>query len=90
VQKLLERLQAKGFVAAGPPGEVRTFAAAVSREELVGRRLRDVADRLCEGSLTALVSNLVRSEPLSRKELRELSDLLDQLKKQSRSKDPRR
>jgi predicted transcriptional regulator len=90
VQKLLERLRAKGYVAEQPGHAERTFAAAVSREELVGRRLREVADQLCEGSVTALLSNLVRAERLSPRELRELSDLLEALKKQPKTKDQRR
>jgi len=90
VQKLLERLHAKGYVTQQTGQPQRTFAAAVTREELVGRRLRDVADRLCEGSLTALLTNLVRAESLSRRELQELSDLLDELKKQPRAKGSQR
>src|SRR5262245_7903080 len=56
VQKLLERLRAKGDVVELPGHAERTFAATVSREALVGRRLRDVADQLCEGSLTAMLT----------------------------------
>jgi predicted transcriptional regulator len=90
VQKLLERLQSKGYVAEGPAGEVRTFVAAVSREELVSRRVRAVAEKLCEGSLTALFTNLVRAQPLSPREVREFSALLDELKKPPRTTDKRR
>jgi predicted transcriptional regulator len=82
VQKLLERLHAKGFVAPQPGAGPRTFAAAVSRDELISRRLLDVADELCDGSLTPLLSNLVRARPLSKQQVQELRDLLDQLQRQ--------
>src|SRR5215831_2533830 len=55
VQKLLERLQAKGHVVCQAESPARTFAATVSRDELISRRLRDVADKLCDGSVTPLL-----------------------------------
>src|SRR4051812_11715481 len=53
VQKLLDRLAGKGYVArdANAAGPAHRFRATVARDELVARRLRTVADRLCGGSL---------------------------------------
>jgi predicted transcriptional regulator len=79
VQKLLERLEAKGCVRRAPTPGVLMFAAAVSREELISRRLRDVADALCGGSLTPLLMNLVRAKPLTPGELDELRSLVADL-----------
>jgi predicted transcriptional regulator len=81
VQKLLERLAAKGHVAQEPGEAVRVFRAAVSRDDLISRRLLDVAEKLCEGSLTPLLTNLVRAKPLSARQLRELRDLLEELER---------
>jgi BlaI family penicillinase repressor len=86
VQKLLERLQAKGFVRRGRSGGVLTFRATVDRDDLIHRRLRDVADKLCEGSLTPLLLNLVRAEALTEQELDELRALVQQLNRQARRK----
>jgi len=72
VQKLLERLQERELVVQGGTPRLRTFTAAVGRDELVGMQLRGVADRLCEGSLSPLLMNLVSSRPLSEAELDEL------------------
>ena len=83
VQKLLERLEAKGHVARSP-GEVLTFTATLGREQLISRRLRDVADKLCGGSLTPLLMNLVRSQPLTPGELQELQDLVKDLSRPGR------
>jgi predicted transcriptional regulator len=79
VQKLLERLEAKGCVTRRD-GETVTFAAAVARDELISRRLREVADKLCGGSLTPLLMNLMRSQPLSDREIDELQALVERLK----------
>jgi BlaI family penicillinase repressor len=86
VQKLLERLEGKGYVARGA-GEGRvTFTATLDREQLISRRLLDVADKLCGGSLTPLLMNLVRAKPLTPRELQELQILLHELNKPSRSR----
>jgi predicted transcriptional regulator len=77
VQKLLERLERKGFVQRTDSAAVRTFAALVSRDELIRQRLLDVA-KLCGGSLTPLLMNLVRTRPLTPQELDELRELVRQ------------
>ncbi|MGL4550874.1 MAG: BlaI/MecI/CopY family transcriptional regulator [Gemmataceae bacterium] len=72
VQKLLERLEERGLVARGGTPQLRTFTAAVGKDDFIRLRLLDVADKLCEGSLTPLLMNLVQSRPLSDAELAEL------------------
>src|SRR3954452_16080355 len=79
VQKLLDRLEAKGFVARDRSGAVHVFRAAVGRDELIGRRLRAVADTLCGGSLTPLLTHLVRGRRLSDQERQALRTLVEQL-----------
>jgi BlaI family transcriptional regulator, penicillinase repressor len=85
VQKLLERLEGKGYVASDRGQSVVTFAATVGREELISRRLLDVADKLCGGSLTPLLMNLVRAKPLSNRELQELQAALDELSRPAKT-----
>jgi predicted transcriptional regulator len=86
VQKLLERLESKGHVSSDRSQNVVTFAATVGREELISRRLLDVADKLCGGSLTPLLMNLVRAKPLTSRELQELQAALDELSRQGKPK----
>jgi predicted transcriptional regulator len=77
VQKLLDRLEAKGFVSRDRGSGVHVFRASVARDELIRRRLRAVADTLCGGSLTPLLTNLVRGERLSAREREELRALIE-------------
>ncbi len=79
VQKLLERLERKGFVRRDRSGPAHVFSAAIGREELLGRRLQDMAEKLCGGSLTPLLTHLVRTRRLSEQERRELRDLIDEM-----------
>jgi BlaI family transcriptional regulator, penicillinase repressor len=84
VQKLLERLEAKGFVGRDRTESVHVFRALVDRHELIGRRLRAVADSLCGGSLTPLLTHLVEGRGLSAQEQRELRVLIDKLDRRRR------
>jgi BlaI family penicillinase repressor len=79
VQKLLERLEAKGCVSRDRASWAHVFQATIDRDELIGRRLQAVAEKLCGGSLTPLLTNLVRSKRLTPKERREIRRLMDEL-----------
>jgi predicted transcriptional regulator len=87
VQKLLERLEGKHLVRhTRCPDGVLNFTATVAREDFISRRLLDMADRLCGGSLTPLLMNLIRAKPLKAQEFQELQRLVKELGQQSRRK----
>jgi predicted transcriptional regulator len=86
VQKLLERLEDKDWVVRDRSGSVQTFQAAADRDNLIGRRLRGIAEELCEGSLTPLLSHLVKNDRLSSADRRVLRDLIDRLDEPSKRK----
>jgi BlaI family penicillinase repressor len=84
VQKLLERLEGKECVTCARGGAVNVFAASIDREELVGRRLQALAEELCGGSMTPLLTHLVQNRKLSARERAALRDMIDQLDAASR------
>ena len=90
VQKLLERLEAKGCVRRDRNTAAHTFAAAVGRDELIGRRLQAVAEQMCGGSLTPLLTHLVRARRLNARERQELRSLIDELDQENRTRRDRR
>ncbi len=77
VQKLLDRLESKQCVQRDRTSNVHVFSAAIGRDELVGRRLQAVAEELCEGSWTPLLTNLVQKTKLSEKDRNMLRQLID-------------
>ena len=83
VQKLLERLESKSFVRHRRQNRVNVYSAAVDRSGLIDDRLRETADRLCNGSLAPLLTHLVDSAELSVDELTRLRDLLDRLEREA-------
>ena len=91
VQKLLERLEAKGFVAAKNRGlGVLTFTVSVDRDELISRKLQEMAAKLCGGSMTPLLMNLVRAQPLTDHQLDELRLFVEDLRRRAKRKGERR
>jgi predicted transcriptional regulator len=90
VQKLLDRLEAKGFIARLRSGTAHSFETTIDREELIGRKLEDMAEKLCGGSLTPLLTHLVRARRLSSRERQELRHLIDELDDKRRTRGPRR
>ena len=77
VQKLLDRLESKECIARNRTSNIHVFSPRIGRDELVGRRLQAVAEKLCEGSWTPLLTNLVQMKKLSEKDRQMLRQLID-------------
>jgi BlaI family penicillinase repressor len=90
VQTLLERLEEDGHVRRDRSGAAHVFTAAVNRDELIGQRLEAVAQQLCDGSLTPLLTHLVRNRKLTARQRRELRSLIDELEEKRSSKNDNR
>lgn len=86
VQKLLERLEAKGCVRRNRGLWPHRFEAAIAREDLIGRRLQTTADALCDGEMQPLLTHLVREGKLSAEDRESLRALLDDLDDKKRKK----
>ena len=90
VKKLLERLEAKGCVKRDRSSAVQTFAATIEREDLIGRRVQAVAESLCDGSITPILTHVVRTGKLSKKDREQIRSLIDQLDQPTRRKGRRK
>jgi BlaI family penicillinase repressor len=83
VQVFLNRLEAKKHVRRDRMQRAHVFHAATARDDLVGKRLRVVAEQLCGGLMGPLLTHLVKAETLSAEEIQELRQLMDQLDRKS-------
>lgn len=81
VQKLLDRLKAKDCVERDRTKWPHQFRAMIGRDDLIGRRLESMAEKLCGGSLQPLLTHLVRNTKLSQQERTSLRALLDELER---------
>ena len=78
VQKLLDRMEAKGYVRRDRTMFVHIFRSELDRDELIGRRLRSLAEMLCEGSLTPLLTHLARAKDLTDEDRLALRAIVDE------------
>ena len=78
VQKLLHRLEAKGYVRRNRSPFAHRVQAAVSRTEFAGQQLQAVAERLSGGSMVPLLMHLVERELLAPAEREKIRRLLEE------------
>lgn len=79
VQKLLSRLETKGYVSRNRERWPHQFQAAIDRETLVSQRLQAAADELCNGTMSSLLTHLVRSKKFTPRQRQNLRKLLDEM-----------
>ena len=77
VQRLLQRLEDKGYVERDRSLFVHLFSAAISRQTYAGRQLESLADKLTAGSFAPLITHLIEEKKISRKEINRIRAILD-------------
>ena len=77
VQRLLQRLEDKGYVERDRSLSVHFFSAAITRQTYAGRQLESLAAKLTAGSLAPLITHLVEEKKISREEINRIRDILD-------------
>ena len=77
VQRLLQRLEDKGYVSRDRSISVHFFSAKIDKQSYAGSQLESLTSRLTGGSLTPLITHFIEKNKLSRDELTELRKILD-------------
>ncbi|HEY1860112.1 MAG TPA: BlaI/MecI/CopY family transcriptional regulator [Gemmataceae bacterium] len=80
----LQRLEAKGYVVSDKRDVAHVFRAAVSRDRLLRRRLKDLANELCDGTAAPLLHALVEGRRFKPEEIERFRRLLDELEDEKR------
>ncbi len=76
VQKLLQRLEEKGFVVRDRNLPVHQFRAAIDRHAYGGAQLESLAQKLTQGSLAPLITHLIAEKKISPAEMERLRSIL--------------
>ena len=76
VQRLLQRLEEKGFIERDKRLPVHFFSPAVSRQTYAGEQLATLADELTAGSLAPMITHLVEKKRISPKEISRIRAIL--------------
>jgi len=77
VQRLLQRLEDKGFVARDRDQPVHLFSARISREAYASGQLESLAGKLTGGSLAPLITHLMEHKKISLAEIKRLRHILE-------------
>ena len=80
IRTLLRRLEQKGLLNHESDGRAYIYRAAESARSLAARAVRQIIDRLCQGSMEELVSGMVEAKVLSRQEIGRLEAVVRQAK----------
>lgn len=78
VQRLLQRLEDKGYVERDRSLPVHLFSAAVSRQTYAAGQLESLAAKLTGGSIAPLITHLVEERKIPRDEMDRIRAILDE------------
>lgn len=77
VQRLLQRLEEKGFLDRDRSLPVHRFSPAIDREAYAGGQLETLAEKLTGGSLAPFLTHMVENDRLSAEEIDRLRAILE-------------
>ena len=76
---LLQRLEAKGYVACDKSRFAHVFQACVTRDQVVQQQVASLADAFYDGAASPLVLALVKGHRFSAEEIEQFRLLVDQM-----------
>lgn len=80
VKSFLDRLLEKGYVTVDKSGFAHTFSATLSREQFIGRQLKQIAESHFGGAMAPMLASLVDQVHLSRKDRAALQQVIERMK----------
>ena len=81
VKTLINRLLKKGAISAERDGRRYLYSPAIDRDEYVHAESRSLVDRLFGGRLAPLVSHFSERRALSKRDIAELKQLLEEIER---------
>jgi len=87
IRTVLRRLEQKGYVTHAIEGRTFIYRAALRRESVAVRAVKNIIDRFCNGSAEELVIGLVDNAVLDRSQLESLARRIAQRKNADRRGD---
>lgn len=78
IATFLRILEQKGWVKHRTIGNTNLYRASVTEEEFGRRSLKSIISKFFKGSLTGMVSTLLKEEKLTEEEIRELKRIIDE------------
>ena len=85
VRTVLRRLEEKGYLTHTVQDRTYVYRAAEGRGRVAAKAVKSIADWFCNGSMEELLTGMVDSKVLDRKELQRLADKIAKAKEGGRS-----
>ena len=79
ISSFLKRMIEKGAISADESGKVKKYIPLWNREETILEETHSIMDRVYKGDLLLMVSNAVKEQKLTKKEIEELKSILDNM-----------
>ena len=83
VQTYLRRLESKGYVKSSLKGRIRVYRARIKPDRVIRETVEEIVGRLFGGETMPLMRHLIEQSEMSRDEIEELRQLVDQMQETS-------
>lgn len=90
VLTFLSRLEQKGCVRSDKSGHAYVYQAKVTRDRIIGSRIKDTIKQLFDGAAAPMVLHLIENEKFSPQEIAALQKLIDDLAQDQEGPAPKR
>ena len=82
IQRLLQRLEDKGFVERDRETPVHVFSAVISRKDYAGGQLDLLANKLADNSFELLMTHLVEKKQVTRENINKIHAMIDEFEEE--------
>ena len=79
ISSFLKRMLEKGAISVDESGKVKNYIAVWNKDETILEETQSIMERVDRGDLLLLVSNAVKEQKLTKKEIEELKSMLDSM-----------
>lgn len=79
ISSFLKRMLEKGAISVDESGKVKKYIAVWNKDETILEETQSIMERVYRGDLLLLVSNAVKEQKLTKKEIEELKSMLDSM-----------
>ena len=86
VQRLLQRLEEKGYIERDKSLSVHFFVPRITRDDYAGQQMELLADKLTSGSFAPLITHLFERKKISKQDVTRLGQLLEEYGEDHKSK----
>ena len=83
IATVLRVLENKGWVKHRPIGNTHLYRASVSEDELGRKSLKSIVSKFFNGSISGMMNSLMKNEQLSKEEINEIWDIVNNKKNES-------